>query len=158
MSIMECYNKITEKLTLLINKYIMTHGNDSLMTKESNEFRRQPALKVFVSGLISPYNNIISSMQPSDLPNALAKAQEIESHNHRAMLAQTFERNYKSHLHGNRPLKGKNQNVNSNNHDYKQDNNLRFPRNQNQGPNYQQNNWNYQKPEPMDVDTSGNCR
>ncbi|XP_061393000.1 glycosyltransferase-like protein gnt13 [Musca vetustissima] len=132
-TIMEYYNKVNEKLTLLINKTIMTYGNDRTITKESNDFHRQTALKVFISGLNAPYNNIVASMQPTDLPNALAKAQEIESNYQRAQIAYNYDKHVRNNMLSNR-------------HKHKNDNRMRYPIAQQHKPQL--------KPEPMDVDTS----
>ncbi len=67
-SIIEYYNKVNEKLTLLINKTIITYRS----------------VLSIITGLRN-LANILFSLSASDLPNALAKAQELESNNMRAI-------------------------------------------------------------------------
>lgn len=90
MSVVEYYNLVNKKLTLLINKTIMTHGNSADITKELNKKNRDHALRIFITGLNLPLRDIIFSLSPQDLPDALAKAQELESNNQRARFAQNF--------------------------------------------------------------------
>ena len=66
----------------------MTHGTHSELTRESNEKNRSQALRI----LHQPLGDIIFSLQPSDLPSALAKAQELESNNLRTQFANQFKR------------------------------------------------------------------
>lgn len=154
LSIIEYYNEINKKLTLLINKTIMTYGSNVEIIKEFNGRNRQYALRIFITGLNPPLSNILFSLSPTDLPNALAKAQELEANNVRALFAKNFNRSNDSNQKPNQ-------------------NNLRFPNKQkgNQLPNnFRQNSnnsdqqgnarQNFQNgnqqiaPEPMDVDTS----
>ncbi|GBP12866.1 Retrovirus-related Gag polyprotein from transposon gypsy [Eumeta japonica] len=73
-----------------VNKTIMTHGSNSELTHELN--KKKYALRVFITGLNPPLANILFSLSPNDLPNALAKAQELESNNIRANFALQFNR------------------------------------------------------------------
>ncbi len=149
MTVIEYYNLVNKKLTLLINKTIMTHGNSAEITKELNKRNRNHALRIFITGLNEPLRDIIFSLNPQDLPDALAKAQELESNNQRARFAQNFA-NEQLRVRQNYPS-----------------NNLRFPRRnnysgeqQNAFPKTQANNFvkdqqsSYSKHEPMDVDPS----
>jgi len=141
LSIIDYYNEVNKKLTALINKTIMTHGSDSNLTKELNKKNRQYALRVFITGLNPPLANIIYSLSPTDLPNALAKAQELESNHIRANFALQFN---KSHNSGNH--------INS-----KQSNTLRFPPcNQKDSRNNFQDRPPQPQPEPMDIGSSAN--
>ena len=70
----------------------MTHGTHSELTRELNEKNRSQALRIFITGLHQPLGDIIFSLQPSDLPSALAKAQELESNNLRTQFANQFKR------------------------------------------------------------------
>lgn len=126
MSVLDYYNIVNKKLTLLINKTIMTHGSNSAITKELNAKNRQSALRVFITGLQAPLSDILFSLSPSDLPNALAKAQELEANNIRAKFAYNFNKNKKQSEQSN-------------------ENNLRYPKKEKQHEN---------KEEPMDVDPS----
>ncbi len=143
-SIIEYYNKVNEKLTLLINKTIMTYGSDNAVTKELNAKNRRDALRIFITGLNGNLANIIFSLSPSDLPNALAKAQELESNNMRAIFASQFGKNPNYYR----------QRTNINNGNF--NNNLRFPQTQLQrGYNQRPLQQNIQaRPIPMDVDPS----
>lgn len=107
LTILEYYNKVNQGLTSLINKTIMTHGTNAELTNVLNNKNRQYALRVFITGLNAPLSNILFSLAPSDLPNALAKAQELESNNLRATFALQFNR---SQIQNNNNY-SKNQNV-----------------------------------------------
>lgn len=141
LSIIDYYNEVNKKLTSLINKTIMTHDSNSELTKELNKKNRQYALRVFITGLNPPLANIIFSLSPTDLPNALAKAQELESNNIRANFAFQF-----------------NKMNNPGNHNSNKSNNmLRFPqRNQKDSQQNVQNRPAEPKPEPMDIGSSAN--
>lgn len=110
-SLIDFYNQVNQKLTLLTNKTIMTHGSNSPITNELNNINRRNALRVFITGLNGQLSNILFSLNPQDLPNALAKAQELESNNVRSSFALQFS----SHRGDNK--------ANHNN------NTLRFPKN-----------------------------
>ncbi|KAH8278177.1 hypothetical protein KR018_011022, partial [Drosophila ironensis] len=90
MTVIEYYNEVNKKMTLLINKTIMTHGKDSEITKETNKTIRNNALRIFISGLNGYISEILFSLNPPDLPNALAKVQELESNNYRAQFANRY--------------------------------------------------------------------
>jgi len=51
LSITAFYNEVNKKMTLLINKIIMTYGKDSEITKKSNETIRSNAFRIVISGL-----------------------------------------------------------------------------------------------------------
>lgn len=89
-NIIEFYNAINCKLTLLTNKTIMTHGSNSPITNELNAMNRRNALRIFITGLNGQLPQILFSLNPPDLPNALAKAQELESNNVRTNFALQF--------------------------------------------------------------------
>jgi len=140
LTIIDYYNEVNKKLTALINKTIMTHGSNSELTKELNKKNRQYALRVFITGLNPPLANIIFSLSPTDLPNALAKAQELESNNIRANFAFQF-----------------NKTSSPNNYNSYKPNTLRFPQRTQSNP---RNNFSNRaieaKPEPMDIGSSAN--
>lgn len=140
LTILDYYNEVNKKLTALINKTIMTHGSNSELTNELNRKNRQHALRVFITGLNAPLANILFSLAPTDLPNALAKAQELESNNIRANFALQFNRN-------------------SQNSNQKPQNTLRFPhRNERNFPrnNFFQDRNTQPKPVPMELGSSAN--
>lgn len=66
-SLIDYYNKVNQKLTLLINKTIMTHGTNSEITIPLT----------FITGFNYPLNQILFILAPTNLPNA--KAQELHS-------------------------------------------------------------------------------
>lgn len=138
-SIMTYYNEVNKKLTDLINKTIMTHGTNSSLTRELNNRNRQYALRVFMTGLNPPLADILFSISPKSLPDALAKAQELEANKLRANFA----------LHFNKP---------QNNNYPKGQNFLRFPDRTQKDlrPNPFNNHNLRQKPEPMDIGSSAN--
>lgn len=125
MTVIEYYNLVNKKLTLMINKTIMTYGGAAPITKELNKKNRDQALRIFITGLNAPLRDIIFSLCPEDLPDALAKAQELESNNQRARFAQNFA-NDRTRVKQFYPS-----------------NNLRFHQRSNMP-----------KPEPMDIDPS----
>lgn len=92
-TLVEFYNEVNKKLTLLINKIIMTHGTGSAITKELNKKNREAALRTFITGLNHPLDQILFTLAPKDLPNALAKAQELYSNQMRAQFALQFSKN-----------------------------------------------------------------
>lgn len=142
-TILEYYNKVNQGLTALINKTIMTHGTNAELTNVLNNKNRQYALRVFITGLNSPLSNILFSLSPTDLPNALAKAQELEANNLRATFALQFDRNQNQN-------NNKNQNVLrlAPNASQRFQNNFRQRAEHNPRP----------APQPMEVDSSLNTR
>jgi len=104
LSIMEYYGLVNKNLTLLINKTIMTYGRNKPLTAEMNEKHKRTALRVFITGLNGHISDVIFSMNPPDLPNAMVIVQELESNNLRAQFANNFtssqRRSYESNLFG----------------------------------------------------------
>ena len=79
LSIEQFYDEVDKKLTLILNKQIMSYsGQDELVLALNNRVR-ETALQVFVSGLRSPLCDILFSRKPVDLPSALATAQELQT-------------------------------------------------------------------------------
>jgi len=97
---MECYGLVNK--TLLINETIMTYGRNKPLTAEMNEKHKKTALKVFITGLNGHISDVIFSMNPPDLPNAMVIVPELESYNLRAQFAKNFtssqRKNYESNL------------------------------------------------------------
>lgn len=88
MSVLQYFDEVEKKLTLLTNKTIMTHEGaiaESICTKY-----RADALRVFISGLKRPLCDILFASRPDDLPSALALAQEVESNRERYVFATSF--------------------------------------------------------------------
>jgi len=92
MTVTEYYNEVNKKVTLLINKTIMTYGKDSVIAKETKKTIRSKTLRIFISGLNGSISETLFSLNPPDLPNALAKVQELESNNFHAQFANRFNR------------------------------------------------------------------
>lgn len=88
MSCLEFYDEVEKKLTLLANKTIMSY--ESGVADTINEKYRADALRVFISGLRKPLCDILFASRPSDLPSALALAQEVDANNERYAFAMNF--------------------------------------------------------------------
>lgn len=89
-SVVQFYEEVEKKLTLLTNKTIMTHNG--AQATYLNEKYRADALRVFISGLKKNLTDVLFSAQPKDLPSALAMAQEIESNHDRHNFAANYAR------------------------------------------------------------------
>lgn len=87
-TLLEYYDEVEKKLTLLTNKCTMTY--DSVIANSMKEKYRMDALRVFISGTKKDLSNILFSARPSDLPSALALAQEVESNRERYLFASNF--------------------------------------------------------------------
>ncbi|KAH8416940.1 hypothetical protein KR222_005724, partial [Zaprionus bogoriensis] len=90
LSLMEYYDEVEQKLTLVTNKITMTHDREGaeLLNKEI----RSDALHAFISGLNKPLKAIVFPAQPKDLPSALALAREAEASIERSIFANTYAR------------------------------------------------------------------
>ena len=87
-SVLEFYDAIEKKLTLITNKTTMTY--DQIICNTLNEKYRADALRTFVSGLKKPLCDILFASRPSDLPTALALAREVDANHERYMFASSF--------------------------------------------------------------------
>ncbi len=161
MTVTEFYNEVNKKMTLLINKTIMTYGKDNVITKETNKTIRSNALRIFISGLNGSISETLFSLNPPDLPNALAKVQELESNNFRAQFAHRYygfkneNKNQGNNLRFNPVNSIQNNNTKGvgNNWNHNQNNN--WPQNRNFWQTKKQNtNPKQQTIEPMEVDPS----
>lgn len=90
LSITEFYDKIDQQLTLIVNKNKMSYSTNVEVITVLNERARENALRVFISGLRRPLSDILFSAKPSDLPTALATAQELEADQRRQEFARIF--------------------------------------------------------------------
>lgn len=90
LTLLQYYDEVEKKLTLLINKTIMTY--DTTVASSLNEKYRADALRVFISGTKKALSDVLFSARPIDLPSALALAQEVESNHERYMFATNFAR------------------------------------------------------------------
>lgn len=91
LTVLEYYDEIEKKLTLLTNKANMSY--DSALAIAFNEKYRRDALRVFISGLKKPLSDVLFSARPSDMPTALALAQEVEANNERYLFAASYAKN-----------------------------------------------------------------
>lgn len=129
LTILQYYDEVERKLTLLTNKTMMTF--DSVLATSINEKYRTDALRVFISGLKKSLSDVLFSARPSDLPTALALAQEVESNHERYMFATNYARNTESQRSQNRP-----QNFNNRNNNNSHNNQTNNPANQGKNPYY----------------------
>ena len=88
LTVIEFYDAIEKKLSMLTNKTAMTYEKSVCQT--FNEKYRADALRTFVSGLKKPLCDILFSARPTDLPTALALAQEVEANHERYLFASAF--------------------------------------------------------------------
>lgn len=90
MTLLQFYDEVEKKLTLLTNKTIMTYDRATAAT--INEKYRMDALRVFISGTKKGLSDVLFSARPNDLPSALALAQEVESNHERYLFASNYAR------------------------------------------------------------------
>lgn len=105
-TLLQFYEEVEKKLTLLTNKTIMTY--DNVLAASLNEKYRTDALRVFVSGTKKSLSDILFSAKPKDLPSALALAQEVESNHERYAFATTYARNIEDKAQQGLHIKNKN--------------------------------------------------
>lgn len=96
--IIEFYDEVEKRLTLIINKVIMTNEGNAPLIESLNAKYRQDALRVFISGLRRPMCDILFSCKPQDMPSALALAQELETNHVRYNFATTYWNNSRQSL------------------------------------------------------------
>lgn len=82
------YDLVEQKLSLLTNKTMMSYEDEIALT--INDKYRRDALRVFISGLRKPLCDILFAARTTDLPSALALAQEVESNHERYVFATAF--------------------------------------------------------------------
>lgn len=87
-SVLEFYDEVEKKLSSLANKTKMSH--EANIADAINEKYRENALRVFISGLRKPLCDILFASKPSDLPSALALAQEVDANHERYIFAASF--------------------------------------------------------------------
>ncbi|KAH8274668.1 hypothetical protein KR018_007808, partial [Drosophila ironensis] len=88
LSLLQYYDEVEKKLTLLTNKVNMSHEPSEAKTL-CDKFR-EDALRVFISGLKRSLTDVLFAAKPRDMPSALALAQEVESNHERYIFATTF--------------------------------------------------------------------
>ncbi|KAH8324961.1 hypothetical protein KR074_000412, partial [Drosophila pseudoananassae] len=89
-SLMQYYDEVERKLTLVTNKIVMSHDIERA-TLLNNEVRAD-ALHVFISGLKKNLRAVVFPAQPKDLPSALALAREAEASIERSQFVATYAR------------------------------------------------------------------
>lgn len=132
----EFYDKICVLLNLFINKVIMTYGNTSQSSLDMKAKERETALREFIRGLNPPLNSTLYNIGPPGLPTAIMRVDELQ------MMGICRQREYGELRQSKNPFR----------QEYHQSNSGHFrgkPFN-----NFRQNT----KPEPMDVDHSGQYR
>jgi len=77
MPLMQYYDEVEKKLTLVTNKIVMTHEQEGADLLNSEV--RADALHAFISGLKKSPRSVVFPAQLKDLPSALALAREAES-------------------------------------------------------------------------------
>lgn len=88
MSVVEYYDEVEKRLTLLTNKTVMTYSEE--IAESLNQKYRQDALRVFISGLKRSLSDTLFASRPADLPSALAMAEELEGNRDRYFFAANF--------------------------------------------------------------------
>jgi len=158
MGILEYYDEVEKKLTLLTNKVNMTYDKD--LAKGMCEKFRGDALRVFISGLKRSLTDVLFAAHPADLPSALALAQEVEANHERYAFATSYARGQEEKLN-------RNESRNQSRHNYQsQEQKPNAQNNQGKSPAFKRQKWqqrseaanpttsNSSGGEPMDVDHS----
>lgn len=83
------YDRVEMQLTLITTKVIMEHKDQALTDAFLNKYRND-ALRTFISGLDPSIGNVIFSKGHTDMPTALAMAQELESNCWRYRFVNSF--------------------------------------------------------------------
>lgn len=88
LNLMEYYDEVEKKLTLVTNKIVMTHDEQaaSILCAEI----RDDALHAFMAGLRRPLKSLVIPAKPKDLPSALAVAREAENSIERSAFAASY--------------------------------------------------------------------
>jgi len=88
LSLLQYYDEVERKLTLLTNKATMTY--EASAAQVLCEKFRDDALRVFISGLKRSLTDVLFAAKPKDMPSALALAQEVEANHDRYTFASSF--------------------------------------------------------------------
>lgn len=102
-TLMQYYDEVERKLTLVTNKVVMTHDQERAVML--NEEVRNDALHSFISGLKKTFRSVVFPAEPKDLPSALALAREAEASIERSNFAATYAKALEDKTHateGNR--------------------------------------------------------
>lgn len=127
LNVLEFYDLIEKKLSLLTNKTAMTYDKEICQT--FNDKYRADALRTFISGLRKPLSDILFASRPSSLPTALAMAQEVEANHERYAFASSFANRTNNNNNNSQP-----QNYNKRKDDIRQ---KKYPATSNPPQNYQ---------------------
>lgn len=145
LSLVDYYDEVEKKLTLVTNKVIMTHEQEG-----ANLLNAKKRLR-----------SVVFSAQPRDLPSALALAREAEVSMERNNFANSYVRTVEERAQASENNKGRSQGrSNRNNRDEQdQDKTPHYVR-RNKNNRQEQNNREKQEqaPEPMEVDSSSKFR
>lgn len=134
-TVQEFYDDVERHLTLLTNKISMSYSDNNVISCLNDKYRAD-ALRVFISGLRRSLSDTLFSARPSNLPTALALAEELEFNRERYL----FASNYSNHKKAAEDMDSdnsnrKNLNSNVNNKNNGNDNKLKHSYN-----NYNNNN------------------
>lgn len=162
-TLMQYYDEVERKLTLVTNKVVMTH--DQKRAVMLNEEVRNDALHSFISGLKKTLRSVVFPAQPKDLPSALALAREAEASIERSNFAATYAKALEDKTHateGNRnQRRSYEKQIKNNDAERGQERNPHYTKKQ--GKQQQQKSYanssnkvdqGQQQQEPMDVDAS----
>lgn len=92
MTVHEFYDKINEKLNMIITKIHMTH-KEKIAADTLIENMREKALRTFITGLNNRMGNVLYSSNPKTLAEAYARLQTILSDRERMNFAAQYNRN-----------------------------------------------------------------
>ena len=92
MTVHEFYDKINEKMNMIITKIHMTH-KEKLAAEALIENMREKALRTFITGLNNQIGNVLYSSNPKTLAEAYARLQTILSDRERMSFATQYNRN-----------------------------------------------------------------
>jgi len=149
LTLIEYYDEVARKLTLLISKTIMKfHAN---LAASLNKKYRMDALRIFISGSKKQLSDILFSARPKDLPSAWALAQEVEANHERFHFANNYAKCLEDRAQRNEHRQQKEQTMDSSQQGKSPYYNR--PRAQNNAPVPK-----HDSPQPMDVDSSSRFR
>lgn len=103
MTVHEFYDKINEKLNIIITKVRMTY-KEKIASDTLIENMQQKALRTFITGLNDGVGNVLYSSNPKTLAEAYARLQTILSDRERISFATQYNRNEarSNYIQGNR--------------------------------------------------------
>lgn len=159
MSLMQYYDDVEKKLTLVTNKIVMSHDQEGadLLNREV----RDDALHAFISGLKKSLRAVVFPAQPKDLPSALALAREAEASIERSMFANSYAKALQDRAQiaeGNK-VRAQGKPTRFNKDEQNQERNPHFVKRQKGGPQPQAPKDNQtEAPQPMEVDSSSRFR